>query len=134
IERYSDDGIGSLIVSMTRSLSDLLVVYLLARETGLAVQDEDGLRCLVPVVPLFETLEDLERAPEILEQFLLHPVTQRSLRRSGSGKPLQQVMIGYSDSNKDGGIVSSQWYLHRAQARLADVGERLDVNIQFFHG
>jgi phosphoenolpyruvate carboxylase len=134
IDRHSDDGIGSLIVSMTRSLSDLLVVYLLARETGLAVQDEDGLRCLVPVVPLFETLEDLERAPEILEHFLLHPVTQRSLRSSGSGKPLQQVMIGYSDSNKDGGIVSSQWYLHRAQARLADAGERLGVNIQFFHG
>ena len=106
-----------MIVSMTRQLSDLLVVYLLAREAGLARNTPEGLVCALPVTPLFETAEDLERAPGIMRAFLAHPVTQRSLRAmAGEGaEPVQQIMIGYSDSNKESGILASQWALHRAQ-------------------
>ena len=131
-------GLGALIVSMTRQLSDLLVVYLLAREAGLAVSTPDGLVCLLPVTPLFETAEDLERAPGIMRAFLSHPVTKRSLRgiadAAGEKELVQQVMIGYSDSNKESGILASQWALHRAQTTLTAVGQERGVRIRFFHG
>lgn len=130
-------GLGALIVSMTRQLSDLLVVYLLARETGLARSGPEGLFCLLPVTPLFETAEDLERAPGIMRAFLAHPVTQRSLRarrRSPEAEPVQQIMIGYSDSNKESGILASQWALHRAQASLTAIGKEAGVRIRYFHG
>ncbi len=133
-------GLGSLIVSMTRSLSDLLVVYVLAREAGLLRFEADGPVCLMPVVPLFETIEDLHRAPAILEAFLAHPVTRATLARHKHDtavpgpSPVQQVMIGYSDSNKDGGILTSLWGLWRAQAELGEVGRRTGVRLRFFHG
>jgi phosphoenolpyruvate carboxylase len=137
IETHGRDGVGSLIVSMTRRLSDLLAVYLLAREAGLARWTESGLVCDVPVVPLFETLDDLERGPGIVRDFLAHPVTARSLKitKSPRGKiPVQQVMIGYSDSNKDCGIFASQWALHQCQSALAATGREAGVKIRFFHG
>ena len=137
-ERYGTDALGALIVSMTRSLSDLLVVYLFAREAGLARVTDDGLACPLPVVPLVETIEDLDHSPDILADFLDHPVTQRSLAlqsdRDGDEMPVQQVMIGYSDSNKDGGIVSSLWNLYRAQEELSAVGSERGVRVRFFHG
>ncbi len=138
IKTYGPDGVGALIISMTRSLSDLLVVYLLARETGLTTFTDDGLVCKLPIVPLFETIDDLHNAPEVLDAFLSHPMTQRSLSylqaRRGQETPVQQVMIGYSDSNKDGGIVSSLWNLYRGQDALAEVGRDHDVRVRFFHG
>ncbi len=128
-------GLGALIVSMTRQLSDLLVVYLLAREAGLAHSTPEGLVCALPVTPLFETAEDLERAPGIMRAFLAHPVTQRSLRAMAGGEmPVQQIMIGYSDSNKESGILASQWALHRAQSALVAAGREAGVRIRFFHG
>lgn len=144
ISKHGIDGIGSLIVSMTRRLSDLLAVYLLAREAGLARWTEHGLVCDLPVVPLFETLDDLEHGPSIVRSFLAHPVTRRSLDfqcKSPNKKalkhrelPVQQVMIGYSDSNKDCGIFASQWALHQSQSALAEVGREAGVKIRFFHG
>jgi phosphoenolpyruvate carboxylase len=138
VKTHGPNGLGALIVSMTRSLSDLLAVYLLARETGLTTHTDDGLVCTLPVVPLFETIDDLHDAPEILDAFLSHPMTQRSLsylrERRGRDTPVQQVMVGYSDSNKDGGIVSSLWNLYRTQDALADVGRDHGVRIRFFHG
>ena len=135
IDEWGPDGIGSLIVSMTRSLSDLLVVYLLAKEGGLLV-DDSGLRCLVPVVPLFETIDDLEQSPGILASFVDHPITKRTLEHlgSGNGDLGQQVMVGYSDSNKDGGIVASLWGLYRAEEQLASVCHEDGLRITFFHG
>lgn len=136
--RHGADGLGALIVSMTRSVSDLLVVYLLAREVGLAVHTDTGLVCRLPVVPLFETIDDLHEAPHILEAFLVHPLTQRSLAFQKEARdletPVQQVMVGYSDSNKDGGIFASLWNLHRAEDALATTGRRRNVRIRFFHG
>lgn len=134
IRAYGIDGIGPLIVSMTRSSSDLLTVYLLAREAGLLVYEESGCRCLLQVVPLFETIDDLQRAPHILQQFLDNPVTARTLASSATGGLLQQVMIGYSDSCKDGGIIASHGALYRAQTELAAVGDACAVDIRFFHG
>ena len=133
---HGGGGLGALIVSMTRQLSDLLVVYLLAREAGLARSTPEGLVCALPVTPLFETAEDLERAPGIMRAFLAHPVTQRSLRaQAGEGvEPVQQIMIGYSDSNKESGILASQWALHRAQTALVAAGNEAGVRIRFFHG
>jgi phosphoenolpyruvate carboxylase len=126
-------GLGSLVVSMTRQLSDLLAVYLLAREAGLARPTPDGLVCLLPVVPLFETADDLARAPTLLREFLSHPMTRRTLAMRG-GVPVQEVMIGYSDSNKDAGLFASQWALHRAQRELAAVAAECGVRLRLFHG
>jgi phosphoenolpyruvate carboxylase len=138
ISSFGPEGIGSMIVSMTRKLSDLLVVYLLAREVGLMKPSGNGDACLLPVVPLFETIEDLERSHSILEGFLGHPVTRRSLacRKDAAGRErlVQEVMVGYSDSNKDGGIVSSLWNLYRAEERMIGAGRNAGVDILFFHG
>jgi phosphoenolpyruvate carboxylase len=137
IARHGSDGLGALIISMTRSLSDLLVVYLLAREVGLLTDTSEGLACLLPVVPLFETIDDLHRSPDILRAFLNHPLTRRSLAlqpRGADGALVQQVMIGYSDSNKDGGIFASLWGLYRAQETLVGVAQECGVRVRFFHG
>ncbi|HEY3900386.1 MAG TPA: phosphoenolpyruvate carboxylase [Chthoniobacter sp.] len=140
IARYGADGIGALIISMTRRLSDLLIVYVLAREAGLTRSLPEGLVCVLPVVPLFETLDDLEAAPSILGAFLDEPMTRRSLNFlswNGGREKLeltQQVMVGYSDSNKDSGIFASQWGLQKAQAWLAQLSRDTGVRIRFFHG
>jgi phosphoenolpyruvate carboxylase len=133
IREFGNAGIGSLIVSMTRRLSDLLLVYVLAREGGLTRWEGGVLSCQLPVVPLFETLDDLECGPSLIADFLDHPVTQRSLSREGR-VPVQQVMIGYSDSNKDCGTLASQWALHQAQGAIANAGAERGVPIRFFHG
>jgi phosphoenolpyruvate carboxylase len=138
IRKFGVRPLGSLIVSMTRDAADLLAVYLLARETGLLVKEEEGIVCKLPVVPLFETIDDLVVAPAILDEFLSHPIPRNTIhfqqRLRGDRYPVQQVMVGYSDSNKDGGIVSSQWHVHRGQQELAEVGEKHGVTIRFFHG
>ncbi|HZW73359.1 MAG TPA: phosphoenolpyruvate carboxylase, partial [Caldimonas sp.] len=136
--RFGNAGLGAAIVSMTRDVSDLLVVYLFAREAGLTASVADGWACALPVVPLFETIDDLERSAEILRAFLHHPMTARSLevqrRESGSRELVQQVMVGYSDSNKDGGILASLWSVYRAEAALARTGRDAGVRVRFFHG
>lgn len=137
IRRFGVRGLGSLIISMTRSLSDLLVVYVLAREAGLMELQEDGMACLMPVVPLLETIEDLEKGSQILDDFLAHPITQRSLvasKKRSDDDISQQVMVGYSDSNKDGGIMASLWSLNVAQRELTKIGEKHGVRIRYFHG
>ena len=135
---YGVDGLGALIVSMTRSTEDLLAVYVLAREGGLMRYDEGGAYIPLSVVPLLETIEDLQRAPEILDAYLAHPIVKRSLARQaelrGASRPIQQVMVGYSDSCKDGGIVASMWNLNRSQQALVEVGARHGVHIRYFHG
>ncbi len=138
IKNYGYKGIGSLIISMTRCVSDMLIVYVLAREVGLTFPTPEGLVCGLPVVPLLETIEDLRGSPEILREFLKHPVTLRSLQHQQKilhlEQPTQQVMVGYSDSNKDGGIMASLWTLNRSQSALVELGQNLGVKIRFFHG
>ena len=138
IDRYGSQGLGSLIVSMTRSLSDLLSVYLLAREAGLTKTTDKGPVCMLPVVPLLETIDDMKNGPEIVRSFLKHPYTKRSLKylkaRNNQKDLVLQVMVGYSDSNKDGGILASQWGLYQVQSRLATVGDEEGIRIRIFHG
>jgi phosphoenolpyruvate carboxylase len=138
VQQYGTEGMGSLIVSMTRNVSDLLVVYILAREAGLTRYTPDGMVCMLPVVPLLETIEDLSNGPAILSAFLSHPVTLRSLKYQARQQEIltisQQVMIGYSDSNKDGGLLCSQWNLHKAQINLSNAADKFGINIRFFHG
>ncbi|WP_439130499.1 phosphoenolpyruvate carboxylase [Polaribacter sp.] len=124
INLYGFEGIGSFIISMTRSLSDLLVVYLLMKETQL-------LNTPIKVVPLFETIEDLHNGPEILAQYLQHPVSQE---RASKINYEQEVMLGYSDSNKDGGTISSKWNLYKAEKDLAKTAAENNFKAYFFHG
>lgn len=137
-ERHGHRGIGSVIVSMAHGASDLLNVYLLAREAGLVRNTPKGLVSEIAVTPLFETIEDLERSGQVLADFLAHPMTMRTLRRlqerDGRARPLQEVMLGYSDSNKDGGILASHWFLRKAQIQLAEVAREAGVELRFFHG
>lgn len=136
---YGSAGLGGLIVSMTRSAEDLLALYVLGRDSGLLAYDREGGGILpLPVVPLFETIDDLARAPQILDAYLAHPIVRRSLAAQaaerGDSAPRQQVMVGYSDSGKDGGIVASMWSVHRAQQELIEVAQRHGVELFFFHG
>lgn len=133
MREHGDAGIGSFIVSMTQHVSDLLVVYAFAREAGLLVQDDEGVRSLIDVVPLFETLGDLQNGSSILDAFLDHPVT-RATNRARRSEPVQQIMVGYSDSNKDAGIFASQWALHCAQRELTETARNHGVRPLFFHG
>ncbi len=138
VKKYGYNGIGSLIVSMTRNVSDLLLIYIFQREVGLLIHTEKGMASPIQVVPLFETIEDLENAPKILEEFLSHPVTRNSLELQKKIKEYkfsyQQAMLGYSDSNKDGGILASQWGLYKAQKKLTQLAESKNIKLEFFHG
>ncbi|UII74489.1 phosphoenolpyruvate carboxylase [Flagellimonas sp. HMM57] len=125
VDLYGTDGIGSVIISMTRSLSDLLVVFLFLREVGLK-------DVKLPVVPLLETIDDLVAGPKILEAFLTHPLVQEM--RKGQKSFVQEVMLGYSDSNKDGGILTSRWTIYKAEEKLTELSNRLGVQLRFFHG
>ena len=125
------EAIGALVLSMTHSVADVLAVYLLAKESGLFNDARAVERCVVPVVPLFETIADLRAAPTILRELLGIPLVQRSLHALGN---VQEVMVGYSDSNKDGGYFAANWELAKAQNLLSRIGREKGVTITFFHG
>lgn len=125
IDAFGTEGIGSFIVSMTRSLSDLLLVYIFLREVGLK-------DCKLPVVPLLETIDDLAAGPQILSAFLSHPLVKKQLTNQPNF--VQEVMLGYSDSNKDGGILTSRWNIYKAEERLTATASELGVELCFFHG
>jgi phosphoenolpyruvate carboxylase len=132
-QRFGARAIDKHIVSHTESLSDLLEVALLQKETGLLTGNELR-RCALMVVPLFETIEDLERAPAIMRDLLVHPGLRHLLVPARGGRALQEVMLGYSDSNKDGGFLASNWQLYRTTKRLQRVFEEHGVQLRLFHG
>ena len=119
------------IVSMTRSVDDLLKVLLLAREAGLVSLTGNKPMSRLDVVPLFETLEDLEHAPNVMRSLLEDPIYSRQLDARGRK---QEVMIGYSDSGKDAGMIAASWGLYRAQESLAEVFDDARVQLTLFHG
>ncbi len=130
-EEFDREAFGSFVLSMSRSVADILAAYLLAKEAGL-FRDAAGVEaCTLPITPLFETIPDLRAAPAIMRELLSLPVVRRSARAQGG---IQEVMIGYSDSNKDGGFFSSNWELSKAQNRLTKIGAEAGVPIAFFHG
>ncbi|MDA9693655.1 phosphoenolpyruvate carboxylase [Prochlorococcus sp. AH-736-P13] len=123
----------SYVISMSHSASDLLEVLLLAKEMGLLDQNSQESKLLV--VPLFETVEDLKRAPEVMEKLFKLDFYRSLLPKVGeSFKPLQELMLGYSDSNKDSGFVSSNWEIHRAQIALQNLSSRNNILLRLFHG
>ena len=130
-EQLDREAFGSFILSMTRSVNDVLGAYLLAKEAGIFLDTAGTEICPLPIVPLFETIDDLRAAPAIMKELLSTPVVRRSTRWQGG---IQEVMIGYSDSNKDGGFVASNWELNKAQSRLTETGKQAGVPIAFFHG
>ncbi len=121
------------VISMSHTASDLLEVILLAKEAGL-VDLASGSADLL-VVPLFETVEDLQRAPEVMEQLFQEPIYRNMLPRVGEQlQPLQELMLGYSDSNKDSGFLSSNWEIHQAQIALQDLAKSQGIALRLFHG
>ena len=124
-------SIGSFILSMTTSAADILAVYLIAKITGLCEPTEDGEVCRLRIVPLLETIDDLRNGPAIMDELFSNDLVRRSLKVHGD---TQEIMIGYSDSNKDGGFFASNWELHNAQRQLTDCGHRHQTHISFFHG
>ena len=132
-EEHSGTPVETFILSMARNASDVLSVQLLARRAGLLEVDEGG-RCTansLRVTPLFETVDDLRRAPEVLGYLLEDPFYRSSLRASDD---LQEIMLGYSDSGKDAGYVTSNWTLYKAQGLLCSVASRHGVKLRLFHG
>lgn len=129
--------IRSYIVSMTHDVSDLLEPLLMMKEVGLTAVGPGGhLQSRVHCVPLFETIDDLERAPGLVRGMLSDPVYRahlESVAPSGS-EPRQEVMLGYSDSNKDGGFLMANVALHAAQLRIAEAAQGSGVGIRYFHG
>jgi phosphoenolpyruvate carboxylase len=119
--RYGAAAVGSYIVSMTAGVSDILEPLLLAKQAGIPDLD---------VTPLFETLADLRAAPRILRELFSLPVYLEHVR----GRGVQEVMIGYSDSNKDAGFLAANWALYEAQERVAAVCREVGVPLRLFHG
>ncbi|HMG12543.1 MAG TPA: phosphoenolpyruvate carboxylase, partial [Gemmatimonadaceae bacterium] len=119
------------IVSMTRSADDMLKAMLLAREAGLLNLAGAKPVSRIDIVPLFETVDDLERAPEVMRSLFDDPVYSRQLEARGRK---QEVMIGYSDSGKDAGMIAASWGLYRAQESLAQVFDDAGVELRLFHG
>jgi phosphoenolpyruvate carboxylase len=128
LEQVDSEMIETYIISMTTSASDILAVLLLSREVGLYKPDAYS---RLNVVPLFETGEDLTNAPGLMAGLLALPVYREHLRLRGD---LQEVMIGYSDSNKEGGFVSANWALYKAQLELTELADANSVRLRLFHG
>ncbi|HJN35321.1 MAG: phosphoenolpyruvate carboxylase [Prochlorococcus sp.] len=121
------------VISMSHTVSDLLEVLLLAKEAGLV--DPATHHADLLVVPLFETVEDLQRAPSVMEELFESPLYLKLLPRVGElTQPLQELMLGYSDSNKDSGFLSSNWEIHQAQIALQELASRKGVALRLFHG
>jgi len=127
--RYGSACIRQYIVSMTKSVSDLLEVNLLLKEAGLYRPGAEP-EAAIMAVPLFETIEDLEAAPAIMAEWFALPENRATIAARGH----QEVMIGYSDSNKDGGYLTSTWQLSKASTALKPVFEAAGVGMQLFHG
>ena len=146
LDRYGRQAIRHYIISHTETVSDLLEVLLLQKEVGLMTGTLDepgspmsanapGATCDLIVVPLFETIEDLRNAAPIMRAFYALPGIAKLVQRSGAE---QDIMLGYSDSNKDGGIFTSNWELYRAEIALVDLFDELanshNIQLRMFHG
>ncbi len=124
-------AIGSYIVSMTKSPADILEVLFLMKLTGLFVQRAGLTTSTMTIVPLFETIDDLRASPGLMRALYTNPAYSRHL---DARQHVQEMMVGYSDSGKDGGIIASNWELYQAQQRLSALAREFHVDWMFFHG
>ncbi|HEU9643536.1 TPA: phosphoenolpyruvate carboxylase [Streptococcus pneumoniae] len=126
-DKLGDDVIRQTIISHATSLSDMLELAILLKEVGLV----DTERARVQIVPLFETIEDLDNSEETMRKYLSLSLAKKWI---DSRNNYQEIMLGYSDSNKDGGYLSSCWTLYKAQQQLTAIGDEFGVKVTFFHG
>ncbi|WP_347954199.1 phosphoenolpyruvate carboxylase [Gordonia aichiensis] len=131
VERFGPAAIPNYVISMCTSVSDMLEALILLKECGLYVIDGDGPRCPVRVVPLFETIDDLRGGASTLTATLALPFYRELVGAQGR---LHEVMLGYSDSNKDGGYLTANWALYRAELDLVAAARAAGVRLRLFHG
>ena len=125
------NAIGAYIVSMTHTVSDMLEVLLLAKEVGMWRMKDGAVKTALDVVPLFETIEDLEKAAPLMASLFNNERYRHHLKARGD---FQEIMLGYSDSNKDGGFWMANWALQKGQERLSEVCLENQIAFRFFHG
>jgi phosphoenolpyruvate carboxylase len=131
LEEISPEAVDTYIISMTHDASNLLEVLLLAKEAGLYFTDRDNIVSRLNIVPLFETIDDFKRAPDIMRKLYSHPIYARHLNARGG---ISEIMIGYSDSGKDGGLLSASWESHKVQRALKEVADQFGLRQKLFHG
>ncbi|MDP2247830.1 MAG: phosphoenolpyruvate carboxylase [Nitrosomonadales bacterium] len=132
-QKFGPNTVRQYIISHTETLSDLLEVALLQKETGLlqGVWGSQKVQLALNIVPLFETIEDLRHAPMIMGQWLSLLGIRHVLRNQGNE---QEIMLGYSDSNKDGGFLTSNWELYKAEISLVELFNQANIKLRLFHG
>ena len=131
VDAFGEGVIPHYIVSMCQSVSDLLEPAILLKEVGLLRGAPDAPRSEVRLIPLLETIEDLAAGADILRDYLAHEPMRKLVASQGN---LQEIMLGYSDSNKDGGYLAANWSLYQGELELVALGEELGVDLRFFHG
>jgi phosphoenolpyruvate carboxylase len=131
IKRYGPSAVPNYVISMCRSVSDVLEAAILLKEAGLIDTSGDAPYCPVGISPLFETIDDLRNGATILHAMLELPI-YRALVAARDDR--QEVMLGYSDSNKDGGYLASSWAVYRAELALVEVARKTGIRLRLFHG
>jgi phosphoenolpyruvate carboxylase len=131
-EEFGKRSISVYLISMTKSVSDLLEVLVLAKEAGINRLHADGtMESHLNVAPLLETIDDLTAGPKIMESLFQMPVYRNHLKNMGDQ---QEIMLGYSDGSKDGGTLTANWKLYRAQLEIHEMAKKYQIRLKFFHG
>jgi len=131
LDEVSPDCINTYVISMTRSAANILEVLLFLKEAGLYRSDSGQVTSAINIVPLFETIDDFRSAPGVMRKLFSEPVYREHVKARGN---YSEIMIGYSDSGKDGGILCAGWEIHKAQRLLKSIADEFGIRNRFFHG